>query len=176
MVGKIQDCMVSFLSESGVPFAQINSINRKTAAKSWNWYQRWLEETEHEFLFGTFRPGKQDTFWDVLSLLEIWKIVYKFLSNPIFSNFKLNGKQPRFTTQWDKFETQCHRLFVLFGDPEVMKLALHEIKILAINATFISSTTLNVMCITEKKKQKYPQSQIVIFSNPWTHNDFFVTS
>ena len=34
MVGKIQDCMVSFLSQSGVPFAQINSINRKTAAKS----------------------------------------------------------------------------------------------------------------------------------------------
>ena len=57
-----------------------------------------------------------------------------------------------------------------------MKLALHEIKILAINATFISSTTLNVMYmgITEKKKkQRYPQSQIVIFSNPWTHNDFF---
>ena len=34
-----------------------------------------------------------------------------------------------------------NRLFVLFVDPEVMKLALHEIKILAINATFISSTT-----------------------------------
>ena len=29
------------------------------------------------------------------------------------------------------------------------------------------------MCITEKKKQKYPQSQIAIFSNPGTHNDFF---
>ena len=55
-----------------------------------------------------------------------------------------------------------------------MKLALHEIKILEINATFISSTILNVMCLTEeKKKHKYPQSEIVIFSNPWTHNDFF---
>ena len=33
MVSTIQDCMVSFISESGVQFAQINSINRKTAAK-----------------------------------------------------------------------------------------------------------------------------------------------
>ena len=46
-----------------------------------------------------------------------------------------------------------NRLFVLFVDPEVMKSALHEIKILAINATFISSTTF-----TEKKTEVSSES------------------
>ena len=30
---------------------------------------------------------------------------------------------------------QCNRLFVLYGDPDVMKLTLHEIKLFEINAT-----------------------------------------
>lgn len=37
---------------------------------------------------------------------------------------------------------------------------------------YITFKNVMYMCITEKK-QKYPQSQIVIFSNPGTHNDFF---
>ena len=31
-----------FRPESRLPFVQISSIYRKTAAKAWNWYQRWL--------------------------------------------------------------------------------------------------------------------------------------
>ena len=47
----------------------------------------------------------------------------------------MENKVPQFTTQLNKFVTQCNRLFVLYGDPDVMKLTLHEIKILEINAT-----------------------------------------
>ena len=132
MVSKIQDCMVSFLSVSGVPFAQINSINRKTAAKSWNWYQRWLEETEH--LEHSDRENRTH-FEMFCRSRKFEKSCISFFPTRFSSNFKLNGKEPQFTTQWDKFVTQCNRLFVLYGDPEVTKLALHEIKILEINAT-----------------------------------------
>ena len=34
--------LVNFVPESPLPFVQISSIYRKTAAKALNWYQRWL--------------------------------------------------------------------------------------------------------------------------------------
>ena len=105
--------------------------------------------------------------------LKFEKSFIIFFPTRFSSNFKSNGKQ--FTTQWDKFVTQCNRLFVLYGDPEVMKLALHEIKILAINATFISSTTLNVMymCITEKKKTEVSSESNSYFLKPMDPQRFF---
>ena len=33
---------VNFVADSSLPFVQISFIYRKTAAKAWNWYQRWL--------------------------------------------------------------------------------------------------------------------------------------
>ena len=33
---------VNFVPESLLPFVHISSIYRKTTAKAWNWYQRWL--------------------------------------------------------------------------------------------------------------------------------------
>ena len=36
-----------FLLQSHLPFEQIISINWKTAAKLWNWYQRWLWRNEN---------------------------------------------------------------------------------------------------------------------------------
>ena len=101
------------------------------------------------------------------------KSCISFFPTRFSSNFKLNGKQPQFTTQWDKFVTQCNRLFVLYGDPEVMKLALHEIKILEINATFISSTTLNVMCIKEEKKTEVSSEWNSYFLKPMDPQRFF---
>ena len=37
---------MGIVPESRLPFAQISSIYQKTAAKAWNWYQRWLGENE----------------------------------------------------------------------------------------------------------------------------------
>ena len=40
--GKQNSGLVNLVPESRLPFVQISSLYRKTAAKAWNWYQRWL--------------------------------------------------------------------------------------------------------------------------------------
>ena len=44
--------LVNFVPEPRLPFVKISSIYRKTTAKAWNWYQRWLWRVEHEFPLG----------------------------------------------------------------------------------------------------------------------------
>ena len=46
-----------FRPESRLPFMQISSIYRKTTAKAWNWYQRWL-----------WRNGTRISVWNQYSI------------------------------------------------------------------------------------------------------------
>ena len=68
--GKQNFRLVNFVSESRFPYVPISYIYRKTVAKAWYWYQRWLwRRNEHEFPFAIFHPEKQDyLFRDSVSL------------------------------------------------------------------------------------------------------------
>lgn len=75
-----------------------------------------------------------------------------------------------------------NRLFVLFVDPEVMKLALHEIKIGNKRAFYIINDFLNMyitfknvmyMCITEKKKTEVSSESNSYFLKPRDPQRFF---
>ena len=46
---KAQFRTVDFVPETCLPFAQMSSFDRKTAAKAWNCYQRWVEEMDLAF-------------------------------------------------------------------------------------------------------------------------------
>ena len=101
--------MVSFLSESGVPFAQINSINPKMAAKSWNWYKDGLKKRNTNFCL-EHSDRENTTDFQMFCRSRIFeKSCISFFPTRFSRNFKLNGKQPQFTTQRDKFVTQCNR-------------------------------------------------------------------
>ena len=53
--------LVNFVPKSLLPFVQISSIHRKTTAKDWHWFQRWLvKEMEHKFPFGILSLENQD--------------------------------------------------------------------------------------------------------------------
>lgn len=78
--------MVSY-TESRVSFAQISS--RKTATKAWNWYQWWLSrKTGTNF---RLEHSVQENF----STVTTAKVVFSLLSNRIFGNGFVNGKQAR---------------------------------------------------------------------------------
>ena len=62
-----------------------------------------FEEMEHEFLLGYSIRKIRTIFSDVLLLLEIFrwndeklKVMFRLLSNRIFRNLFVNGKQPSF--------------------------------------------------------------------------------
>ena len=90
--------MVSY-TESRVSFAQIST--RKTATKAWNWYQRWLSRKART----NFRleHSVQENF----STVTTAKVVFLLLSNRIFWNGFVNGKQPR-----RNLYAQCCRTFL----------------------------------------------------------------
>ena len=48
--------LVNFAPESCLPLVRISSIYRKTIAKAWNWYQRWL-----------WRNGNRISVWNIPS-------------------------------------------------------------------------------------------------------------
>ena len=50
--------LVNFVPESRLPYVQISSIDRKTAAKVWNWYQRWLWRNETRISVWNIPSGK----------------------------------------------------------------------------------------------------------------------
>ena len=80
-------------------FAQIS--NRKTATKAWNWYQRWLSRKA-----GTnFRL--EHSVQENTSTVTTAKVVFLLLSNRIFWNGFVNGKQPR-----RNLYAQCCRTFL----------------------------------------------------------------
>ena len=78
--------MVSY-TESRVSFAKTST--RKTATKAWNWYQWWLSRKA-----GTnFRL--EHSLQKNFSTVTTAKVVFLLLSNRIFWNGFVNGKQPR---------------------------------------------------------------------------------
>ena len=52
--------LVNFVPQSRLPIVQISSIYRKTAAKAWNWYQRWLWRNGTRISVRIFHPKRQD--------------------------------------------------------------------------------------------------------------------
>ena len=58
--GKQNFVLVNFVPQSRLPFGQIVSIYRITAAKAWNGIKDDSKEKEREFLSGLFPPRKQD--------------------------------------------------------------------------------------------------------------------
>ena len=94
--------LVNFVPESRFPFVEISSINRKTAVKAWNWYQRWL-----------WRNGTRISLWNIPSgktglPFQMFRCSWKFsvgktqivafhlLCNRISRIIFVNGKQPKF--------------------------------------------------------------------------------
>ena len=64
---------VNFIPESCFSFAKISSLNRKTAAKALNWYQRWLWRNGTRIYFWSVPSGQnKTTFSDVPLLPEIF--------------------------------------------------------------------------------------------------------
>ena len=99
--GKQKSWLVNFVLEWRLPFVQIRSIFRKTTAKAWNWYQRWL-----------WRNGRRNSLWIIpsgqtrlpsqmfrccsrkFSVGTTHGVVIHLLSNRIFlETFFVNGKQ-----------------------------------------------------------------------------------
>ena len=50
--------LVNFIPKSRLPFVQIGSIYQKTAAKAWNWNQRWLWKNETRISVWNILSGK----------------------------------------------------------------------------------------------------------------------
>ena len=91
------------LPESRLPFVQISSLYRKTAAKAWNWYQRWLWRNGTRISVWNIPSRKNGTTFSGVPLLPDsfhWnnpKAVFHLLSIRIFRNLFVNGKQPLFS-------------------------------------------------------------------------------
>ena len=58
---KAQFRTVNFVPKTCLPFAQISSFDRKTAAKAWNCYQRWPVKKWNSLSVGNFSSGKHGT-------------------------------------------------------------------------------------------------------------------
>ena len=98
--GKQNSGLANFIPESRLPFVQISSIDPKTAAKAWNWYERrlwgngtrisvWnISTVETGLPFQTFRCSRK------FSTETTWQIVFHLLSNRIFGKLFVRGKQP----------------------------------------------------------------------------------
>ena len=92
-----------WLAESRLPLVRTSSIYRigKTTAKAWNWYQRWLWRNGTRISVWNIPSGKTGLPFQMfrcsrkLSARTTKKVMfYLILSNRIFSNPFLNGKQP----------------------------------------------------------------------------------
>ena len=92
--------LINFIPQSPLPFVQISSIYWKTAAKAWNWYQRWL-----------WRNGIQISVWNIssrktrlpfrcsrcslkFSIGKTQRVLFHLFSNQISQKIFVNGKQP----------------------------------------------------------------------------------
>ena len=91
---------VNFVPESRLPYVQISSIYRKTAAKVWNWYQRWLWRNETRISVWNIPSGKTGLpfqmfrFSRKFSVGKIQKVEFCLLSNRVSRKIFVNGKQP----------------------------------------------------------------------------------
>ena len=100
--GSQSSALGNFVPESPLLFVQISSIYRKTAAKAWNWYQRWL-----------WRNGTRISVWNIpsektglpfqmfryfrkFSVGKTQKVAFHSLSNRISQKSFVNDKQPVF--------------------------------------------------------------------------------
>ena len=92
--------LVNFVPESRLPYVQISSIDRKTAAKVWNWYQRWLWRNETRISVWNIPSGKTGLpfqmfrFSRKFSVGKIQKVAFYLLSNRVSRKIFVNGKQP----------------------------------------------------------------------------------
>ena len=67
---KAQFRTVDFVPETCLPFAQMSSFDRKTAAKAWNCYQRWVKKWNSRALsVGNFSSRKHGTTFSDVPLL-----------------------------------------------------------------------------------------------------------
>ena len=93
--------LVNFVPESRLQFVQISSINRKTTAKAWNRYQRWLWRNGTRISIWKIPSGKTGLPFQMFrcsrefSAGTTQNVVFHLLSNRIFRKIWLNGKQPR---------------------------------------------------------------------------------
>ena len=77
------------------------SIYRKTTAKAWNWYQRWLWRNWTRISVWNIPSGKTGLPLQMFrcswkfSAGTTKKVMFSLLSNQIFQNLFVNGKQPR---------------------------------------------------------------------------------
>ena len=90
--GSQSSALVNFVPESPSLFVQVSSINQKTAAKAWNWYQRWL-----------WRNGTRISVWNIPSG-KSWKTGLPFQMFRCFRKFSV-GK-----TQKDVFHSLSNRI------------------------------------------------------------------
>ena len=93
--------VVTFVPESPLPFVlQISSIYPKTAAKAWNWYQRWLRRNGTRIAVWNIPSGKTGLPFQMfrcfrkLSVGTTQKVVFHLFSNRICLKIFANGKQP----------------------------------------------------------------------------------
>ena len=91
--------VVNFVPESRLPFVQISSIYRKTAAKAWNRYQRRLWRNGTLISVWNIPPRKTGLPFQMFrcsckfSAGTTQKVVFHSLSNWIFRTILVNGKQ-----------------------------------------------------------------------------------
>ena len=100
--GKQNSGLVNFVQESRLPFTLISYIYRKTAAKGWNWYHRWLWRNATRTSVWNIPTGKTGLAFQMFRCFRKFsaggrtrKVVFYLLSNRIFRKLFVNGKQPR---------------------------------------------------------------------------------
>ena len=116
---KAQFRTVNFVPKTCLPFAQISSFDRKTAAKAWNCYQRWVEEMELAFCWELFvRKARDYHFWCSVAPLKFStgstrKFVFIYIPTGIpgtcWYKTNVDGKRP---SRCVYFPTGLNRLFV----------------------------------------------------------------
>ena len=109
--------LVSFARGSRLPFVQISSIYRKTTAKAWNCYQRWLWRNGTRISVWNIPSGKKKQ--DYLFRCSLtsghfpleWpkKSCFIYFSTGFSRNLFVNGKQPLILVTGRSRSLECLR-------------------------------------------------------------------